>query len=40
MDFGPKFKLNFSLHDKHVCAFVYDILLGLMTSFLRIKLML
>jgi hypothetical protein len=38
MKFVPKFKLDFSLHVKHLVDPAHGILLGLMISFLRIKL--
>jgi hypothetical protein len=40
MKFIPEFKLGFPLSWKYYITPVHDILLGLMTSFLRIKLML
>jgi hypothetical protein len=39
MRFVPKFKLGISLHGKNLVPPVHGILLGLMASFLRIKLM-
>jgi hypothetical protein len=38
MKFVPKFQLDFFLHDKYLVSPVHGILLGLMASFLRIKL--
>jgi hypothetical protein len=38
MKYVPKFKLDFSLSWQTLVAPIYDILLGLMVSFLRIKL--
>jgi hypothetical protein len=38
MNVVPKFKLAFSLHGKHLVTPVHGILLGLMASFLWIKL--
>jgi hypothetical protein len=38
MKFIPKLKLGILLYDKHLLPPVHDILLGLMASFIRIKL--
>jgi hypothetical protein len=38
MKFVPKFQLDFFLHGKYLVSPVYDILVGLMASFLRFKL--
>jgi hypothetical protein len=38
MKFVPKFKLGILLYGEHLVPHVHDIVLGLMASFLRIKL--